>query len=297
MAECVFDCKHWLGETPVWSATEGCLYWSDVPAYAVHRWNPASGEHRSWKMPEFVTAIATTNQGGLIIATTTGIDIWDTETDRRTRLAEPEANLPANRSNDGKCDRQGRFWLGTMYNNLKPDGTGMEIDEHSGNLYRIEADGSVDHVDGPFGIGNTLAWSPDDKTMYFADSLAGVYAYDFDAASGSVDNRRMFARTDDPSDGVPDGSAIDSDGFLWNCRWGGGGLIRWAPDGTIDRKVALPCAQVTSAAFGGPDLAILYVTSARHGLSDAALAEQPLAGGIFAIDAGVRGLPETPFGA
>jgi sugar lactone lactonase YvrE len=131
--------------------------------------------------------------------------------------------------------------------------------------------------------------------MYFADTLDGIYAYDFDAGSGSVSNRRTFARADPKQYGHPDGSTIDTEGCLWNARWDGGSLIRWAPDGTIDQVVKMPCRRVTSCIFGGPDLDILYVTTVRYGLSDAELAEQPLAGGIFMVDADVKGLPDGQF--
>ena len=276
-------------------AAESCLYWTDVPSYEVHRWNPVTGVRDVSKTPEMVTAMAPRRAGGMIAAAASGLDLWDPASGERTRFAEPEANLPANRSNDGKCDRRGRFWLGTMANNLNDDGSGKDLSGHTGYLYRIDGDGGVHRMDGPFAICNTFAWSPDERTMYFADSLDGIYCYDFDAEAGTVSNRRMFAKTDDPAHGAPDGSTIDSDGFLWNCRWGGGGIIRWAPDGTIDRKIDFPCALVTSATFGGANLDTLYVTTARHGLSDAELADQPLAGGIFAIDPGVRGIAETPF--
>ena len=293
--ECVVDARSWLGEGPVWSSRERCLYWTDVPAYTVHRWNPATGERAVWKMPEMVASMALRASGGMILATTNGIDAWDPETERHERLLAPDADQPENRSNDGKCDRRGRFWLGTMQNNLRPDGSDEPMTGSTGNLYRIDADHSCHRMDSGIGISNTFAWSPDDRVMYFADTLVGIYAYDFDVESGATANRRLFARTDDPSLGFGDGSTIDAEGFLWNARWDGGSLIRWAPDGSIDRIVKLPCQRVTSAIFGGEDLDVLYVTTARYLLSERELGEQPLAGGVFALDPGVRGLPEVPF--
>ncbi len=294
-AECVVDCKAWLGESPLWSPDERCLYWTDLPSYTVHRWSPASGETKTWKMPEMVASMALRATGGMIVATTTGIEFWNPVTDSRERVCAPDANFPANRSNDGKCDRRGRFWYGTMYNNLKADGTGQPIEGSTGNLYRIDPDGSFHHFESDIGVSNTFAWSPDDTIMYFADTFVGIYAYDFEAASGAISNRRLFAKTDDESLGLGDGSTIDSQGFVWNARFDGGCLIRWAPDGTIDRTVSLPCSRVTSAIFGGDDLDVLYVTTARYELSEGDLAEQPLAGGIFAIDTGTKGIAETPF--
>ena len=292
-AECVVDCKSWLGEGPVWSPAEKALYWTDVPAYTVHRWTPVTGEQRSWRVPEMVTAMSLRSQGGLIIATTSGVSTWDPDSDRHERFAAPEADLPDNRSNDGKSDRGGRFWLGTMQNNLDPDGSDKPITGSSGNLWRIDGDGSCHRMDCGIGISNTLAWSPDNKVMYFGDSLVGIYAYDFDIEAGEIANRRAFAVTEDPALGVPDGSTIDAEGFLWNARWDGGCLLRWAPDGAIGRRVELPCGRVTSAAFGGDDHDILYITTARD--RDAGESEHELAGGIFALSPGVRGVPEAPF--
>ena len=146
-AECVVDCKAWLGEGPVWSPDEGCLYWTDVPSYTVYRWNPSTGEQATWKMPEMVASMAMRAKGGLILATTGGIDAWDPDEDHHVRLVEPEAHLPLNRSNDGKCDRRGRFWLGTMQNNLHPDGSDKGLTASTGNLYRIDADLSVHRMD------------------------------------------------------------------------------------------------------------------------------------------------------
>jgi len=293
--ECVFEAKDWLGEGPCWHPGERALYWTDVPSKTVKRGNPQTGEFTSWRMPEMVTAIAVRQSSGLIIASHTGIDFFDPETGGTMRFVAPEKNKPQNRSNDGKCDRRGRFWYGTMMNNFAEDMTELPITANTGGLYRIDPDGSVHVFEETLGIANTFAWSPDDRTMYFADTLDAIYAYDFDAASGRVSNRRTFAKADTKKYGYPDGSTIDAQGFLWNARWDGGCIIRWAPDGSIDRIVSLPCRCVTSCIFGGPDLDVLYVTTVRYGLSDAELAEQRLAGGIFAIDAGVKGVPDGQF--
>jgi len=293
--ECVFEAKDWLGEGPCWHPGERALYWTDVPSKTVKRGNPQTGEFTSWRMPEMVTAIAVRQSSGLIIASHTGIDFFDPETGGTMRFVAPEKNKPQNRSNDGKCDRRGRFWYGTMMNNFAEDMTELPITANTGGLYRIDPDGSVHVFEETLGIANTFAWSPDDGTMYFADTLDAIYAYDFDAESGRVSNRRTFAKADTKKFGYPDGSTIDAQGFLWNARWDGGCIIRWAPDGSIDRIVSLPCRCVTSCIFGGPDLDVLYVTTVRYGLSDAELAEQRLAGGIFAIDAGVKGVPDGQF--
>jgi sugar lactone lactonase YvrE len=293
--ECVLEAKDWLGESPCWHPGEQALYWTDVPSKVIKRWNPKTGERSSWRMPEMVTAIAVRRSHGLIIASRASIDFFDPRSGRATPFVAPEQDRPENRSNDGKCDREGRFWYGTMMNNFAEDMSELPITANTGGLYRIDPDGSVHVFEGSLGIANTFAWSPDERTMYFADTLDGIYAYDFDAGSGSVSNRRTFARADPKQYGHPDGSTIDTEGCLWNARWDGGSLIRWAPDGTIDQVVKMPCRRVTSCIFGGPDLDILYVTTVRYGLSDAELAEQPLAGGIFMVDADVKGLPDGQF--
>jgi sugar lactone lactonase YvrE len=293
--ECVFEAKDWLGEGPCWHPRERALYWTDVPSKKIKRWHPASGAHMSWDMPEMVTAIAVRRKGGMIIASHTGIDLFDPATGRATRFCAPEKDKPKNRSNDGKCDRRGRFWYGTMMNNFAPDMSELPITGHTGGLYRIDPDGSVHSFEQGLGIANTFAWSPDDKTMYFADTLDAIYAYDFDAAQGRVSNRRTFGKLDTGQYGHPDGSTIDADGFLWNARWDGGCLVRWSPDGKVDRVVKLPCRRVTSCIFGGPDLDVLYITTVRYGLSDADLAEQPLAGAVLALDVGVKGIPDGEF--
>jgi L-arabinonolactonase len=293
--ECVFEAKDWLGESPCWHPGEQVLYWTDVPSKVMKRWNPRTGEHKIWPMPEMVTAIAVRRSGGFIMASHTGIDFFDPHSGRRTRFVAPESAKPANRSNDGKCDRRGRFWYGTMMNNFAEDMSETPITAHTGGLYRIDPDGSVHIFERELGIANTFAWSPDDSTMYFADTLDAIYTYDFDPATGRIGNRRIFARADTARYGHPDGSTIDAEGFLWNARWDGGCIIRWAPDGSIDRVVRLPCRRVTSCIFGGSDLDTLYITTVRYGLSDAELAEQPLAGGIFALDPQVKGLPDGQF--
>ncbi len=296
LVECVLDCRCSLGEGPSWDAAEGALYWTDVPAKRIHRYHPGTSAHRIWDMPEMVTTMAPRVRGGLIIATQTGIDFFDPPTGRIQRFVEPEKSKPRNRGNDGKCDRQGRFWYGTMQNNFAPDTSEIPITETSGALYRIEADGRTSEIDGPFAICNTFAWSPDDRIFYFADTPKGIYAYDFDPEAGAVKNRRMFAATGGAGQpGYPDGSTIDVQGYLWNCRWDGGCVIRYAPDGSVDRIVQLPCDRVTSCIFGGASLRTLYVTTVRYGVSESRLAETPLAGGLFAIETGTQGIPDGVF--
>ena len=216
-----------------------------------------------------------------------GFAFFDPETGALHRIAEHGPGGPDLRYNNSKCDRRGRFWAGTMYE-------GPEKRRIAG-LARLDPDLSLHAMEKGVGTSNSIAWSPDDRTFYYSDTSARViWAYDFDLDAGTIGNRRVFSDMDGQPGG-PDGSTVDAEGFLWNAQWGGWRLVRYASDGRIDRIVPMPVAQPTSCAFGGPDLATLYVTSARTGLSDADVARQPQAGGLFALDLGVRGLPEPRF--
>jgi L-arabinonolactonase len=294
-ATCVVDCKNTLGEGALWDHRGQVLWWVDVPPPrpSLNRYDPATGKHDRWPMPEMVMSLAVREAGGLLVASHHGLNTFDPKDGALRRVMEPEAHLPRNRSNDGAADRHGRFWLGTMQNNIAPDGSAAAMDANSGALWRIDPDWSATRVLEDIGISNTLVWSPDDRIFYFADTGTGwIYAHDFDGAAGSVANRREFARDDR---GWPDGSTIDAEGYIWNARWGGGCVLRFAPDGSVDRALPLPCDLVTSCAFGGPDLDTLYVTTARFALDEAGLAKQPQAGGLFAVEPGVKGLPSGRF--
>ncbi len=285
-AVCVVDCKNKLGEVPVWDVAEQALYWVDIEGSLLQRLEPASGTRRTWRLPERVCALALRQKGGLVLALASGFAFFDPATGALERLAVPEAHMPHNRMNDGKCDRRGRFWAGTMDDRLASP---------TGALYRLDPDLTCRRMESGIGISNSLAWSPDDRVFYFADSLPRkIFAYDFDAETGAIGNRRVFTDCRDQP-GVPDGSTVDVEGYLWNAQWDGWRLVRYTPNGRIERIVDLPVQKPTSCMFGGPDLATLYVTSAVWDLTAEALARQPHAGGVFALDVGVRGLPETRF--
>ncbi len=242
----VFKAANMLGEGPTWSEEEQALYWVGIIDKKVHRLEPESGAFRAWEMPDFTAAMALRAGGGAVIALASSIGFLDFETGSYEELCRPEADRPGNRFNDGKCDRQGRFWVGSMQTNLNPDGSPRPITETSGALWRIDPDGTATDMTGPtIRLSNTLAWSADNRTLYFADTLERtIYAYDFDPAAGTITNRRVFAQTE--GHGFPDGSAIDDQGFLWNARFGGGCVIRYAPDGSIDRIVDMPATNPTS---------------------------------------------------
>lgn len=284
--ECIAETTNVLGESPIWSMSDSKLYWVDSRGPTVFRLDPVTGTIEERRISEVIGSIGFRAAGGLIIAIQSGIHFYDFDTDILTPLVDPEADQPENRFNDGRCDRAGRFWCGTM-NDARRDPTG--------SLYCIEPGGEVAVIRDDIVVPNSLCWSPDDMVMYFADTYRDViYAFDFSITDGAVSNERVFADTS-MGQGRPDGSAVDADGYVWNAVYGGHRLVRYAPDGRIDREVPMPIWNPTCCCFGGPGLDILYVTSATQRLSESDLAQQPQAGGVFAIDVGVGGLPEAAF--
>ena len=293
--QCVLDCQDKLGEGVIWDSAEKVLWWVDVlmPS-AIHRLDPNSGAHRQWVRPEMVMSLSKRRDGTLLVASHHGLNVFNPADGSLKRIAGPETDQPLNRSNDGGTDAKGRFWFGTMRNNIAADNSYIDVPEDLGSLYRMGADLLPVRMDGPFGISNSTAWSPDARTMYFADTRAGcIYAYDFDLALGAISNRRTFSNLQDH--GYPDGSCVDAEGFLWNARWEGGCVIRFAPDGSIDRIVKVPASRVTCCAFGGDDLSTLFVTTSRLHLTAEELAGQPQAGGLFSCRPGLTGQAPNQF--
>lgn len=270
-----------LGEGPIWAPSEAALYWLDIVGRRVHRLGP---EPRHWDLPARPGCLALRERGGLIVALPTGVHAFDPSTGELTPLVALEEDRPGNRHNDGATDRVGRFWVGSMDDAEK---------ENTGSLYRIEPDGAVTAVLDRLGVSNGIGWSPDTTTMYHTDSTTRtITAYDYDAHTGTINHPRTFANDDDCS---PDGLTVDAEGYVWSAKWDGWRVVRYDPDGGVDRVLPLPVQRPTSVAFGGPDLDRLYVSSARVRLSNGALAAGPLAGALLVHDQpGVTGLLETP---
>lgn len=273
-----------LGECPLWDEREKMLWWVDSRWPALKRFDPATGAVMMQVLPEVVGSIAFRERGGLLAATKSGLHVLDGSGGALEPVVNPEAHLPENRFNDGRCDRAGRFWAGTMCDARR---------DPTGSLYRFDADFACVKLRNAIIIPNGLAFSPDNRTMYFADTNRHtIWAWDYDLASGAATNERVFA---DTGEGRPDGSCVDADGGLWNAQYGGGRLVRYAPTGKVDRVVDVPVANPTCCAFGGDDLGTLYVTTATQRLSPEDLAQQPLAGSLLALRPGVKGLPEGRF--
>ena len=292
--DCVVDQGIYLGEGPIWDTAEGRLYWVDIKGPTIWRLDPRKEQTRTWTLPSDVTAVFLREQGGGVITLTDGFYFFDFASGEIELIAKVDADEPRTRMNDGKIDRRGRLIAG---GEDEP-----EEDELSG-LWRLDPDLSVHELERGIICNNGPCWSPDDKTFYHTDTFKQeIYAYDYDIETGSISNKRVFASTEDEP-GLADGSTVDEEGYLWNAQVISGQLVRYAPDGSIVRRVEMPVHNITSVMFGGDKLDVLYVTSmARidhpggqgHFLEETK--SQPQAGGLFAVHGlGVRGVPETRF--
>jgi sugar lactone lactonase YvrE len=284
--ECVLDCHAELAEGPVWDSEDGVLYWVNIKDHEIHRYDPATGQDRHWTTPTDVGSIALRRDGGLIVALRTGFFFFDPASMRFTPIAEPERDAPENRFNDGRTDRQGRFWAGSLHD---PETA------PTGSLYRLDTDLSCHKMVEGIYASNGLAFSPDSATAYFADSpRRTVWAWDFDSADGALRNRRVFIELRD-GEGAPDGAAVDTDGGYWLTQPPAARVVRYDPRGRIDRVLELPVSQPTCVAFGGSRMDTLYITTAKYRMSAEKLESEPLAGAFFAAYPGVTGLPDARF--
>jgi len=277
-----------LAEGPLWDGRRQVLWWMDIERGEIHRFDPETAHDCSFNVGHRVGAVAIRENGGLLMASHDGIATVDVDFGDIEFFERPEADLPDNRFNDGKCDPDGRFWAGTM--NLDPG-------KHtSGALYSLDpVHGLRKHLS-DIGVSNGLAWSADGRRMFYIDSMIGsIDCFDFDRLQGTICNRRVVFRVPEEL-GIADGMTIDAEDKLWVGFWGGWNVARIDPDkGEVLAKIKLPVANVTSCTFGGRDLDMLFITTAKHGLSDSQLAEQPLAGDLFIAYPGVRGTPSIAY--
>ena len=288
------DCKNLLGEGITWSVDQENLYWLDVviPSKLFQLHLPTN-KLSTFIMPEMISSISIRSKKDLIIASQYGVYNYNLTSNNFTRLIETEPLLKFNRSNDGASDIKGRFWFGTMQNNLDEEGQDIPITKNSGSLYRLNTDLTLDKIESNLGIPNTFIWNPDNTKFYFTDSMEGIiYSYDFNEKSGEITNKTNFATF---NRGVPDGSTMDNEGFVWNCRWGGSCVVRFDPLGRVDRVLEVPIANVTNCVFGGKDLKTLFITTARQGLSKEYVKKNPYAGSLFAIDLSIKGIEDNNF--
>jgi len=285
--ELVADSKNRVGEVPVWSPRDRKVWWIDVRQPRIQAYDPETGTFETYLTGgNALGSYAIRERGGFMLAQEDGLYAFDHETGERTLLIDPEADFPDNRLNDGRCDRKGRFWLGSMNDKQRTD---------DGYFYSVSSGFEIDRWFDGINIPNGVCFSPDDKTMYFADTPKKmIWAFDFDIDDGRISNRRVFADLSE-APGRPDGSTVDAEGYLWNAEFAGRRIVRYAPDGSVDRVVEMPVTNITCVGFGGDNLDQLYITTASQGLSDEQRASEPHAGALFRADVGVRGLPEPMF--
>ena len=279
-AELALDAHAVVGEGPHWDAGSGRLLWIDITPGEVHWFDPETGQDTMVNAGTMVGAAVPREDGGIVLAVPDGFALIDDD-GTVTPIADVEADVAGNRMNDGKCDSQGRFWAGTM---------DMNLAEPVAALYRLGVDRSVETMVSDVILSNGLGWSPDDTLMYYIDSMRRcVDVFDYDPADGVIHNRRTVARIAD-DEWIADGMTVDSEGYIWVCVYGSGLVRRYDPEGAPDLEVRLPVSNVTSCAFGGPDLGDLYITTAAQLMSEEELREQPHAGGIFRARTGHTGM-------
>lgn len=280
-----------LGEGIVWAVGDQSVWWVDIPAGIIRRHVPTSGENRSWNFGEPVGCVALRESGGLVVAAKSGFWFFDPDTGARRPIADPEADKPLNRFNDGAVDRQGRFWAGSMMEDRTP--------RPAGRFYRLDPDLSVTPWHQGIFTTNGLAFSPDGQSMYFSDSnplVRMIWRCDYDVQSGRPGEPELFFDTRAVA-GRPDGGTVDSDGCYWMAGIGGWQVYRITPDGRVDRTIDVPVERPTKPVFGGGNLDVLYLSSARDGITPGTQERQPEAGRVLAITGlGVTGVPQAGFG-
>jgi sugar lactone lactonase YvrE len=268
----------------MWSVREQALYWTDNLGGRIHRLEPERGSAESFELGENVMAIGLRERGGLLLALAKQLAFYEPGGELGLLLGV-EQDQPPNRFNDGKVDRQGRYWAGTMND--------IDWDAPSGSLYRFESSREPSRAQGAVVCANGLGWSPDNRTFYFCESFRyAIFAYDFDADAGTLSSRRAFATLDQSSGAFPDGLTVDGEGGVWSVENGAGRVVRYAPDGSITHLIEVPLPQPTSCMFGGSDLDVLFITSSRQHMTPEQLGRYPLSGSVLAVRPGPCGVPE-----
>ncbi|WP_282605488.1 SMP-30/gluconolactonase/LRE family protein [Pelagibius sp. Alg239-R121] len=289
--ELLLDCRNQLGEGVRWHAEQQKLYWVDIQRAQLWAMKPEDQSTQTWDLPERIGSFAFRQAGDLLVALETGLHSFNLDNGAVKRLTHFEADLSSTRMNDGVCDRQGRFVVGGLdEQSLRP----------LSSVISYDSEGRVSTLISDVGCTNSLAFSSDGRSMYFADtSDRYIYRYDYDPVAGGLGDRTLYA-TLPPGGGRPDGSTVDAQDHLWNAEWGGARVTCYHPDAGVVVRVELPVSNITCCTFGGPDLTTLFITSARDGLSEKRLAAQPNAGSLFVCDlaaAGLNnsGLPDVPY--
>ena len=284
--KCVWEEPAILGEGPLWVARENAVYWVDIVRRNLHRFGLADSTRRTWTFETEVTSLAARQQGGFVGTVRGGFAFIDPETGTVEPIAMPEADMPENRFNDGKVDESGRYWAGSM-----DDGEKLE----TGSLYRLDGDLSIHKMDDNYFITNGPAFSLDGRTLYHTDSAKRtIYAFEL-SEDGAIANKRVFVKLETEEEGNPDGMTVDSENCIWLSHFGGSRITRYSPEGQVLQVLPMPVPNITSRTFAGPDLDTLYITTARHLLSEEEIQKYPLSGSLFTCKPGVTGCPTPLF--
>ena len=285
--EVLYKCNNTLGEGITYSSKNNTLYWLDICNFSkLFRVNLSSNKKEIFELPEIVTSTSVKSDNELIFCSNNGINLYNIDTHEYKRIINIEDSLLSTRSNDGASDALGRFWFGTMQNNFDKYGNDISINQNIGKLYRVDLDNKISIVREGIGIPNTFVWSPDNNKFYFTDTLEGnILKFDFDLENGTLSNEENFAQF---NRGYPDGSTMDTDGCIWNCRYGGSCIVRFDPEGKVDQIIEMPVQNITNCVFGGRDLKTLFVTTAYNKGKD----QNDLDGSLFAINLNYQGLED-----
>ena len=286
--ELLYESKNILGEGITYCSINNNLYWLDINNKSkLFKLNLSSNKNEVFELPEIVTATSIKSDNELILASNNGLNLFNLSNKKFQRVLNIEDQLISTRSNDGGSDAFGRFWLGTMQNNFDKDGNDVPIKDNIGKLYKVDIDKTISIVEEGLAIPNTFVWSPDNSIFYFTDTLSGsIFNYDFNLEQGELTNKKKFASYDR---GLPDGSTIDTDGCLWNCRWGGSCIVRFTPNGKVDNVIEMPVQNITNCIFGGKDMKTLFITTA----SNIGKNQNDLDGNLFAISLNYQGIEDN----
>ena len=286
--ELLDDCNNSLGEGITYSSLNNNLYWLDIGNISkLYSLDLSSNKKEIFELPEIVTATSIKSQNELILATTNGLKLFNTSNKKFESVVNIENQQSLTRSNDGASDALGRFWFGTMQNNFDKNGNSIPLKENIGKLYKVDTNKKISVVEEGLGIPNTFVWSPDNTNFYFTDTLNGtILSYDFELESGELSNKKNFATFDR---GHPDGSTIDTDGCVWNCRWGGSCIVRFTPSGKVDQIIEMPVQNITNCIFGGSDMKTLFITTA----SNEGKNKNDLDGSLFSINLNYQGIEDN----
>ena len=286
--ELLDECNNSLGEGITYSSNDNFLYWLDIGNLSkLHKLDLSLKKKEIFELPEIVTATSIRSSDELILATNNGIKLFNTFNKKFESVLNIESQQLLTRSNDGASDSLGRFWFGTMQNNFDKNGKSIPINENIGKLYKVDTNKKTSIVEEELGIPNTFVWSPDNKNFYFTDTLNGtILSYDFELESGELFNKKNFATFDR---GHPDGSTIDTDGCVWNCRWGGSCIVRFTPSGKVDQIIEMPVQNITNCVFGGSDMKTLFITTA----SNEGKNKNDLDGSLFSINLNYQGIEDN----